>query len=146
MVLSSTLYATGTPLYDRAKVDVLAQRSLIEKKPEIVRAFVEASIEGWDAYLHGDPAPGNALIRRDNPDMTDDVIAQAIAKMREYGLALSGDAAKNGLGAMSDARWQEFVTVMQAQGVYPPSFPYTDGYTLAFVNKRHGLTDPPLQQ
>jgi len=123
---------------------VLVPDRWIEEQPEAVQAFVDASIEGWMHYLYGDPAPANALIKKDNPEMTDDVIAQAIAKMRDYGMALSGDAATLGLGAMTDARWQEFYTVMQSQGVYPPFFPYTDAYTLVFVNKRHGLdTAPP---
>jgi NitT/TauT family transport system substrate-binding protein len=122
---------------------VLVPDRFIEEQPEIVQAFVDASIEGWMHYLYGDPSPANALIRRDNPEMSDEVIAQAIAKMRDYGLALSGDAMNSGLGAMTDARWQEFYTAMQDQGVYPPFFPYTDAYTLAFVNKGHGLDGAP---
>jgi NitT/TauT family transport system substrate-binding protein len=123
---------------------VLVPDRWIAEKPEAVQAFVDASIEGWMHYLYGDPSPGNALIKRDNPEMTDDVIAQAIARMRDYGLAMSGDAEKLGLGAMTDARWREFFEVMQSQGVYPVTLPYTDAYTLAFVNKGHGIdTMPP---
>lgn len=122
---------------------VLVPQRWIDEQPEVVQAFVDASIEGWMHYLYGDPAPGNRLIKKDNAEMTDDLIAQAIAKMRDFGIALSGDAEKLGLGAMTDARWQEFFTVMNAQGVYPPLFPYSDAYTLAFVNKGHGLDTAP---
>ena len=41
---------------------MLATSELVQNKPEVVRAFVEASVEGWYSYLYGDPAPGNALI------------------------------------------------------------------------------------
>ena len=118
---------------------VLAPDSWIAGKPQAVQAFVDASIEGWMDYLYGDASPGNALIKRDNPEMTDDLIAQAIGKMRQYGIALSGDAVKEGLGAMSDSRWQEFFTTMAGQGLYPRDFHYRDAYTLEFVNKSHGL-------
>ena len=118
---------------------VLAPDSWIQSKPEAVQAFVDATIEGWMDYLYGDPSPGNALIRKDNPEMTTDVIAQAIDKMRRYGIALSGDAEKTGLGAMSEERWQAFFDIMAAQGIYPRDLPWRDAYTLQFVNRGHGL-------
>ncbi len=118
---------------------VLVPDSWIAAKPQIVQAFVDATIEGWMDYLYRNPSPGNALIKKDNPEMTDDIIAQAIEKMRAYGIALSGDAEAKGLGAMSDARWQEFFTVMSGQGIYPRDFNYRDAYTLQFVNKGHDL-------
>ena len=44
---------------------------LAREKPDLVERFVDASVEGWYSYLYGDPAPGNELIKRDNPEMTD---------------------------------------------------------------------------
>ena len=61
---------------------VMAQNKLIEDRPEIVQAFVNASIEGWRSYIFGDPAPGNALILQANPDMTQDILDQASDQMR----------------------------------------------------------------
>ena len=118
---------------------VLAPDSWIAQHPEAVQAFVEASIEGWMHYLYGDPSAGNAAIKRDNPEMTDDVIAQAIDKMKSYGIAFSGDAERLGLGAMTDARWQEFFDVMAKEGVYPETLNVKDAYTLQFVNKGYAL-------
>jgi NitT/TauT family transport system substrate-binding protein len=118
---------------------VLVPEKWIADHPDAVQAFVDASIEGWMHYLYGDPAPGNALIKRDNPDMTDDVLAQAIDKMRSYGIALSGDAERLGLGAMTDARWQEFFGVMSKQGIYPASLNYRDAYTLQFIDKGYAV-------
>jgi NitT/TauT family transport system substrate-binding protein len=126
---------------------VLVPQKWIDQKPVVVQAFVEASIEGWVLYLYGDPAPANALIRHDNPEMTDDVIAQAIAKMREHGIALSGDAKRLGLGAMTDARWQEFYEAMVKEDIYPVGLNYRDAYTLQFVNRSYGsnLVPPDTQ-
>jgi len=91
-------------------------------------------------YLYGDASAGNALIKKNNPEMTDDVIAQAIDKMRGYGLALSGDAEAKGLGAMSDERWREFFDVMAKEGVYPADLAYRNAYALQFVNRGFALS------
>jgi NitT/TauT family transport system substrate-binding protein len=95
---------------------VLAPDSLIAKNPAAVRAFVEASAVGWKNYLHGDPKPADALILKDNPDMTEDVLAQARDKMRQYGLVDGGDAAALGVGAMTAAHWEAFFKIASQQG------------------------------
>src|SRR6202035_5094068 len=77
---------------------------LVDKKPDLVQRFVDASIIGWYHYLYGDNAPGNALIRKLNPEMTDELLAYSIARMKEYGIVDSGDTLRNGIGAMSDER------------------------------------------
>lgn len=114
---------------------VLVPERWIKEKPKAVQAFVDATIEGWEHYLYGNPGPGNALIRKHNPEMTDDVIAQAIEKMRRYGIVKSGDAEKLGIGAMTHERWKLFFDTMAAQGVYPPDLPYREAYTLAFIDR-----------
>lgn len=124
----------GYPSYSAM---VLASQKLIDRKPAVVQSFVDATIEGWYSYLYGDPAPGNALIRKDNPEMTEGTIAYGIAKLKEYGIADSGDAVKLGIGAMTPERWKTFFDTMVAEGVYPADLDHTKAYTLAFVNKAH---------
>ena len=111
----------------------LAPDSLIQSKPAAVKAFVEATAAGWESYLHGDPRPGDALILKDNPEMTQDVLDQAREKMRSYGLVDSGDAKAAGAGAMTDARWAGFFKIAASQGVYPRDLDYKQAYTLQFV-------------
>jgi NitT/TauT family transport system substrate-binding protein len=48
---------------------------MIEKKPDVVQRFVDASIIGWYNYLYGDNKAANAQIKKDNPDMDDAQIA-----------------------------------------------------------------------
>src|SRR5262249_16761048 len=57
---------------------------LAQEKPDLVQRFIDASIEGWYSYLYGDPGPGNALIKKDNPEMTDALLAYGIDKMKQY--------------------------------------------------------------
>ena len=122
----------GYPSYSAM---VLVPQATIDRKPDIVRAFVAASIQGWHDYLHGDNRAANALIKRDNPDETDDVIAYGIATMKRYELAEGGDAKAGGIGAMTDARWKQFFDTMVAANVYPASLDYKQAYTLAFLPK-----------
>jgi NitT/TauT family transport system substrate-binding protein len=112
---------------------VLVPEKWIIKNPKAVQAFVEATREGWYDYLYGDPAPANALIKRDNPEMNDALLAQAVAKMKAYGIVPPKAAGVNTIGAMSDARWQEFYDTMRDAGVYPPDLDYHAAYTLQFV-------------
>ena len=116
---------------------------LIAQKPDLVQRFVDASIEGWYSYLHGDPAPGNALIKRDNPEESDALIAYAIKAMKDHGIVDSGDARSAGIGAMTEARWQSFFAVMAAQGLYPKTMDWHAAYTLRFVDHRVGMARKP---
>ena len=114
-------------------------QKLAREKPDLVQRFIDSSIEGWYSYLEGDPAPGNALIKRDNPEMTDALIAYGIRKMKEKGVVEGGDAKTNGIGAMSEARWQNFFQTMAKAGVYPAEMDYRKAFALQFVNKKVGM-------
>jgi NitT/TauT family transport system substrate-binding protein len=118
---------------------LLVQARMIRERPEIVRAFVEASIEGWYSYLYEDPEPGNALIRAANKDITQDTIDNSIRLMKQYGLVDSGDSLTLGIGAMTDARWKSFFDTAVEAGLYKPDMDYKRGYTLQFVNQRHAI-------
>ncbi|HYD44245.1 MAG TPA: ABC transporter substrate-binding protein [Phenylobacterium sp.] len=114
---------------------ILAGDKLLKENPAAVRAFVEASAAGWKSYLHGDAAPGDALIRKDNPEMPQDVLDQAREKMVRYGLVDGGEAAAAGVGVMNDARWAEFFQMAADQGIYPKDMDYRQAYSLEFVGK-----------
>jgi NitT/TauT family transport system substrate-binding protein len=121
------------------------RRELVEKKPDLVQRFVDASIIGWYNYLYGDNAPANTLIKRQNPEMTDALLAYSVAKMKEYGIVDSGDALTLGIGAMTDARMKDFFDKMVRAGVAKPGLDYRKSYTLQFVDKKVGLDLRPKQ-
>ena len=112
---------------------VLATDAMIARNPAAVKAFVAASAEGWRDYLAGDPAAADALIRKDNPEMTADVLAQAREKLRNYKIIEGSEGAL--VGAMTDARWKAFSDMAMAQGVYPRTLDPKTAYTLAFSPK-----------
>jgi len=115
------------------------RRDLVDKKPDLVRRFVDASIIGWYHYLYGDNAAGNALIKKLNPEMTDELLAYSVAAMKEYGIVDSGDSLHDGIGAMSDARVTSFFDKMVRAGVVRPDIDFRKSYTLRFINKGVGL-------
>jgi NitT/TauT family transport system substrate-binding protein len=135
-LLSDYGYSTYSTLIE-------TRRDLIEKKPDLVQRFVDASAIGWYDYLYGDNAKANAMIKAQNPDITDDQIAFSIGELKEHGVIDSGDTLTLGIGAMTDARWQDFFDKMVAIGMVDKHTDYKSAYTLQFVNKRVGLNLHP---
>ncbi len=115
------------------------RKELVESKPDLVQRFVDASVIGWYNYIYGDNSAGNAMIKKLNPDMTDDLLKYSVEKMKEYGIVDSGDTLKNGIGAMTDARMASFFDKMVKAGVVKGNIEYKSSYTLRFVNKAVGL-------
>jgi NitT/TauT family transport system substrate-binding protein len=115
------------------------RRDLVEQKPDLVQRFVDASAIGWYNYIYGDSRPGNALIKKTNPEMTDALLSYSIAKMKEYGIVDSGESEKLGIGAMTDAHWKSFFDKMVRASVVKPGLDYKRAYTLQFVNKGVGV-------
>lgn len=114
---------------------IMVRRDLATRKPAVVRAFVEASIEGWRQYLHGDPTAANALIKRDNPEMDDETLAYARTRMIDDGLVESGDALTQGIGTMSADRWAAFARQMADLGIYKADIDWRQGVDFSFLPK-----------
>jgi NitT/TauT family transport system substrate-binding protein len=119
---------------------IAISRKLAREKKELIQRFVDATLEGGAQYLEGGPATdaANALIKKDNPEQTDDRIHHAIKKLNAKGIVRSGDALSGGIGAMSDARWQGFYESMVDVDVLPKGLDARQAYTLEFVNKGIG--------
>ncbi|MGB4345846.1 MAG: ABC transporter substrate-binding protein [Burkholderiaceae bacterium] len=119
---------------------IAISRKLAGEKRDLIQRFVDATLEGWAQYLKGGPAieAANALIKKANPEQTDDRIQYAIEVMKERGIVMSGDALQGGIGAMTDARWQGFYQAMVDVEVLPKGLDVARAYTLDFVNKGIG--------
>ncbi|BBE73204.1 ABC transporter substrate-binding protein [Oharaeibacter diazotrophicus] len=125
--------------FDTYSTTIEAQQKLVDEKPDLVQRFVDASAIGWYNYLYGDNKAANALIKTDNPEMTDEQIAFSIAKMKEYGIVESAEALTGGIGCMTDAHHKSFYDKMVAAAVVDASVDVTKAYTLKFVCKGVGL-------
>jgi NitT/TauT family transport system substrate-binding protein len=116
---------------------------VIDKKPDLVQRFVDASIVGWYHYLYRDNSAGNALIKQQNPEMTDELLAYSVDKMKEHGIVDSGDTLRLGIGAITDARMASFFDKMVRAGVVKPTVDFRKSYSLRFVNKMVGMEIRP---
>ncbi|NKC30781.1 ABC transporter substrate-binding protein [Falsiroseomonas selenitidurans] len=126
--------------YQNYQTTIDVSQRMVNEKKDLVQRFVNATIEGWSAYMKGqDVAGANAAIKRDNPEMDDAKIAYAVQVMNQAGIVASGDALTMGIGAMTEARWKSFYEGMRDVGRYPAGLDYAKAYSLEFVNKRVGL-------
>lgn len=125
--------------FDGYSTLIETRREWVDKKPDLVQRFVDASMIGWYNYIYGDNKAANDVIKKLNPEMTDELLAYSIAKMKEYGIVDSGDTLKDGIGAMSEARVASFFDKMSRAGVVKRDIDYRQAYTLQFINKGVGL-------
>ena len=120
----------GFPAY---ATTVSCMDKTVKERKAAVAAFVKASAEGWKSYL-ADPAPGNALIKKDNPAMTDDQLAYSVAKLKETGLVTGGDAGKLGIGVMTEPRLKaSYDFLVSAKLIDPSKVDLARTYTTEFV-------------
>jgi len=124
--------------YQPYATTIETRQDMVADKPDLVQRFVDASIIGWYNYLYGDNKAANDLIKKDNPEMTDEQLAYATAKMKEYGILVSGDAEAHGIGCMTDAHWKDFYDGMIKAGVYEAGIDLSKAYTTQFVCKDVG--------
>lgn len=120
----------GYPAY---ATTVSCMEKTVKERSTAVASFVKATMEGWKSYL-ADPAPANALIKKDNPNMTDEQLAYSVAKLKEMGMVTGGDAASMGIGVMTDARAKaSYDFLVEAKLIDPAKVKLADTYSTAFV-------------
>ena len=120
----------GYPAY---ATTISCMDNTVKERSTAVAAFVKASMEGWKSYL-ADPAPGNELIKKDNPKMSDEQLAYSVGKLKEMGMLTGGDAATQGIGIITEARMKQTWDMMVANKLIDTTkVKFTDAWTDRFV-------------
>lgn len=114
---------------------VLASQKIIEDQPMIVKKFVDASIEGWRQYIYEDPTLGNELIMIENTEMKEDILLQAIKKIRSYNLISNEISQGRNIGLMTEKKWKDFFMTMSRNGVYKKDLQWKNSFTLEFIEE-----------
>lgn len=83
----------------------------LREKPELVKAMVKSVREGWQSYIKN-PEPAHQVIAKLNSSMN--VANMAEMHKREMPLIVSSETEKNGLGFMSELRWQELAQQLKS--------------------------------
>jgi NitT/TauT family transport system substrate-binding protein len=125
--------------WDTPSTMVEAKRDYVDGHADVIQRFVDASIIGWYRYIYGDNRAANALIKKENPEMTDAQLAFTLAKMKQYGLVDSGIAGSKGIGCFDDGQVQSFYDKMVKAGVLKAGVDVKSIYTNRFVCKGVGL-------
>jgi NitT/TauT family transport system substrate-binding protein len=107
-------------------------RENVEKRPEMVRKFVSATIKGWESYLKN-PQPAFAAIRKMNPEMSVELMNFGFQQIKDMGLVDSGDAKTLGVGAMTHARWKAFHQSLIDGKLFSENLDIGKAYTLDFL-------------
>jgi NitT/TauT family transport system substrate-binding protein len=95
---------------------ILVRRETLETRRDVVRRFILSVSEGWRDFLYGDAGPGIALIKSQNQQLTDEIIANSMKEMRDRELMVGGEG-KTGIGYMTEARWSKLYETMSAAGI-----------------------------
>jgi len=133
-----TVFLMADAGYSTTSTMIEGMQEYVKANPDVTKRFVEASIIGWYNYMYGDNKAANDFIKKENPDMTDDLIAFSIKQMKEYGLLVSGDSEKGGIGCFTDARVKDFYEKMVTAKVVKAGLDLSKVYTTEYVCKGLG--------
>jgi len=111
---------------------IVAMEKTVAERPDVLKKFVAASMEGWKSFM-ADPAPAIALIKRDNPNMTDETIAFAVKRMKELDIFWAGPAKTEGLGSMREERFKATYDMLVANQLLDPKVDWRKSFTTQFV-------------
>ena len=125
--------------FENYNTTIQVGRQTLASRREVIGRFVDATLRGWEQYLAGpEPVEAHALIKRENPDMTDALLAFGRRRMNEAGIVRSGDALRLGIGAMTEERWGRFHDAMAVVEVTPRALDWRRAFDLSLVNKGIG--------
>lgn len=120
------------PGYEPYRV-VFTSDAFAKEHPEIVAKFVRATLRGWTDYLTGDPAPGNALIKKVRSDLPDDFFAYSIKAMNDYQLVLGDPKRGEKMGQITRARLETQLKLLKELGVMDRELRVDDVATFDFL-------------
>jgi len=119
--------------YDPAAT-LFANTAFAHDHPEELRAFLRAFIRGWKDYLEGDPAPGNALMKLQNPKMDDGYMQFSRDQIIKYNLGRGDPAKGENYGTLDPAKVQSEIAIMESVGLIKPGqVPLAKAVTLDYL-------------
>src|SRR5690606_35285511 len=116
-----------------------AKADFVAANKDVVQRFVDASIIGWYNYLYGDNAAANELIKKDNPEMTDEQLAFSLETLKANGIVDSGDAKEMGIGCLTEERYGNFFDELARIGLYEADLDWSKAIDTRFVCKGVGM-------
>ncbi len=119
---------------------IYTTQAFAQSHPDVVRAFVKASVQGWNSYLKN-PGPTLTYLRsapgvKSYPE-TPDEQQFSFSQMQRYGLVDGGDARTQGVGWFNPQRWVALQQQMDGAGLNVRDVHLSDAYTDSFLPQSH---------
>lgn len=119
---------------------VEARTETVDKNPDLVQRFIDASTVGWYNYLYNDASLGNAAIMKANPELTAAGLKAEVEQLKSLGIIGSGFQKEKGIGAIDLKRVQAFYdAAVAAKIIKAGSVDVSKVATDKFVNKKVGM-------
>lgn len=112
---------------------IFANRSFVRQHPDATRAFVAATLEGWNDFLGGDREPAERLIRAVNPEMTPGYLAYSIKAMQADHMLRGDPALGERIGLITRGRLQQEVDLAVKLKLIPAPIPVDEFATFDYL-------------
>jgi NitT/TauT family transport system substrate-binding protein len=118
--------------YDPYRV-MVAHRPFADANPAIVRAFVAASIRGWEDYMEGDPTPAHTRIAQENDHMTPAQMEFSHTEMKRRQFVSGRSPSGPHYGHLDPARLEEHADLLHELGVLDERLPISAYADLSYL-------------
>lgn len=115
---------------------VFTRRDLIRTAPDVVRAFVHASIRGWRDYLEGDPGPAHAIILARNRDMTAELLKFSRDAMISHSFVRGHPAKGEDIGQLAPERLTDQINTLHGLKILDTPLAVSNVATTEFLLSR----------
>jgi NitT/TauT family transport system substrate-binding protein len=100
--------------FDSYLTVVVTREKTLREKPKLVKDFVAAVREGWAQYLR-DPGPTNKKMAQINRTLSENIMEKGAEAQKKF---IENEVTKkNGLGFMTEAKWQAIADQLQSLGL-----------------------------
>lgn len=106
-------------------------KTMLDTKPNVIKAFLEASSDGWKQCLAGDYAAAEEAVLKASKDQSKELFEYSMKEIVNRKIVSGEDGLP--LGAMTSERWKKFGDSMIAVNVLPKDVDYTTAHSLQFV-------------
>lgn len=104
--------------------------SYLKEHPDVVKAYVQASIKGWNYYKEHPEEISEELVKV-NPNSDADAFTTEAKAQEEF--VFGNDAAEHGVGYMTEERWKELSQQLHDIGILHKIEDVTKAFTTEFL-------------
>ena len=112
---------------------VLTNHKFAQEHPDLVRAFVSASIRGWRNYMAGNRSRTSTHIASLNPQMTEEFMEFILDTIEDYKLVQGYKEQGERLGLVTAKRMQEQMDALLENGILKKALPLDSFFTNEFL-------------